>query len=65
MTYNKCVETVNNTLKERGFKEHEELATGMCDLWASENGVERKFGRSISNEPKRRTFGVPLRHRKI
>ena len=64
MTYEECVKTVGNTLKERGHKEHKKLATGMCDLWASENNVERKFGRAhlstSSDEPKRRTFGVPI-----
>ena len=64
MTYEECVKTVGNTLKERGHKEHKELATGMCDLWASENGIERKFGRAhlstLSDEPKRRNFGVPI-----
>ena len=64
MTYEECVKTVGNTLKERVFEEHKKLATGMCDLWASENGVERKFGRAhlstSSDEPKRRTFGVPI-----
>ena len=60
MSYNKCIATLGTTLKERGFEDHKEIAAGMCNMWADENGVERAFGRTISNEPKRRRFALTI-----
>jgi|TARA_Y100000034_G_C6902151_1_gene417508 hypothetical protein len=60
MSYNKCIATLGTTLKERGFENHKEIAAGMCKMWADENGVERVFGRTISNEPKRRRFALTI-----
>ena len=60
MSYNKCVATVGSTLKKRGVDGHKELAANMCNMWADENGVERKFGRTLDEEEKRRTFALSL-----
>ena len=61
MTYDKCKTSVSATLKKRGFDDPDELAAGMCSMWANENGVERQFGEEGKpTEPKRRTFGVSL-----
>jgi len=60
MTYKKCLKNVSIILKERGFETHEELAKGMCGMWAEENGVEREFGRSVSSEPNRRSFALAI-----
>ena len=60
MSYKKCVASVEASLKKRGFDNSDELASNMCNMWADENGVEREFGRSISEEPVRRTFGLSL-----
>ena len=48
------------TLKKRGFDNHEEVAAGMCSMWAEENGVQREFAEGKSTEPTRRTFGMNL-----
>ena len=58
MSYNKCINTVSTTLKKRGFENHTEMAEGMCNLWAEDNGVEREFGTGKSLEPVRRSFGL-------
>lgn len=60
MSYEKCVVSVGASLKERGFDNSKELAAGMCNMWADENGVERQFGRSVSEIPVRRTFGLSI-----
>ena len=60
MTYKKCLKSVSELLKERGLETHEKLAEGMCSMWAEENGVERAFGRTLSSEPKRRTFALAI-----
>jgi hypothetical protein len=60
MTYEKCLKSVSELLKERGCETHEELAKGMCIMWADGNGVERTFGRTLSSEPKRRTFALAI-----
>ena len=60
MSYKKCVASVGATLKKRGVDNHDELAANMCNMWADENGVERQFGRSISEIEKRRTFALDL-----
>ena len=60
MSYDKCVATVGSTLKKRGVDGHKELAANMCNMWADENGVERKFGRTLDEEEKRRTFALSL-----
>ena len=43
MTFQKCMTETKATLKKRGFDNHEEIAAGMCSMWAQENGVEREF----------------------
>ena len=48
------------TLKKRGFDNHEEIAAGMCSMWAEENGVQREFAEGKSTEPTRRTFGMNI-----
>jgi len=60
MTYKKCLKNVSGLLKERNLEDYEKLAEGMCSMWAEENGVEREFGRSLSNEPKRRSFALAI-----
>jgi hypothetical protein len=60
MSYEKCVVSVGTSLKERGFDNPDKLAAGMCNMWADENGVERQFGRSVSEIPVRRTFGLSI-----
>jgi hypothetical protein len=61
MTYEKCKMTVGKTLKKRGFENHDEIAAGMCTMWADENGVEREFaGESKSSEPKQRSFALSI-----
>jgi len=59
--YDKCINTVSTTLKKRGFDNHTEMAEGMCNLWAEDNGVEREFGTNNidkSLEPVRRSFAL-------
>ena len=51
------IQTKSN-LKKRGFENPEEIAAGMCTMWAQENGVEREFAEGKSTEPTRRTFGM-------
>ena len=60
MSYEKCVVSVGASLKKRGFDNSKELAANMCNMWADENGVERQFGRSVSEIPVRRTFGLSI-----
>tara|TARA_R110000824_G_scaffold72065_1_gene184129 strand:- start:959 stop:2215 length:1257 start_codon:yes stop_codon:yes gene_type:complete len=60
MSYEKCVVSVGTSLKERGFDNSKEMASNMCNMWADENGVERQFGRSVSEIPIRRTFGLSI-----
>ena len=56
-----CVDTVGKTLKKRGFDNHNEMAHGMCNLWAADNGVEREFGTDgKSLEPVRRAFALSV-----
>ena len=60
MTYKQCLKNVSELLKERNLEGYEKLAEGMCSMWAEENGIERKFGRSLSKEPKRRSFALAI-----
>ena len=60
MSYEKCVVSVGASLKERGFDNSDEIAASMCNMWADENGVERQFGRTVSEQPVRRTFGLSI-----
>ena len=48
------------TLKKRGFDNSEEVAAGMCNMWASENGVEREFAEKTI-EPVRRSFALSVK----
>ena len=48
-------------LKKRGFDNPEEIAAGMCNMWAQENGVEREFAEgSKDTEPIRRSFALAV-----
>ena len=46
------------TLKKRGFDNPEEIAAGMCSMWAQENGVEREFADDKTIEPVQRSFAL-------
>ena len=48
------------SLKKRGFDNHEEIAAGMCSMWAQENGVEREFAEGKTIEPVRRSFALSV-----
>ena len=58
MTYEKCIIATKATLKKRGFDNPEEIAAGMCTMWAQENGVEREFAGEKTIEPTRRSFAL-------
>ena len=60
MTYQKCMTSVKATLKKRGFDNPEEIAAGMCNMWAQENGVEREFAEGKTIEPVQRSFALSL-----
>ena len=60
MTYEKCVRTVSQTLKDRGFDNHDKKAQNMCSIWAEQNGVEREFGRTTSETEVRRSFALQM-----
>jgi hypothetical protein len=60
MSYEKCIVSVGTSLKDRGFDDSDKIAANMCNMWAEENGVERQFGRSVSEIPVRRTFGLSI-----
>ena len=60
MTFEKCMIQTKSNLKKRGFENPEEIAAGMCTMWAQENGVEREFAEGKSTEPTRRTFALSL-----
>ena len=61
MTFDKCMLDTKANLKKRGFDNPEEIAAGMCTMWAEENGVEREFaGESKSSEPKQRSFALSI-----
>ena len=60
MTYQKCMTSVKATLKKRGFDNPEEIAAGMCNMWAQENGVEREFAESKTIVPVQRSFALSL-----
>ena len=48
------------TLKKRGFGNPEEMAAGMCSMWAHENGVEREFAEDKTIEPVQRSFALSV-----
>ena len=48
------------TLKKRGFDNPDEIASGMCNMWAQENGVEREFAEETNTEPVRRSFALSV-----
>ena len=60
MTFEKCMIQTKSNLKKRGFDNPEEIAAGMCGMWAQENGVEREFAEGKSTEPTQRTFALSL-----
>ena len=59
MTFEKCMIQTKANLKKRGFENPEEIAAGMCSMWAQENGVEREFAES-KTEPTRRSFALSV-----
>ena len=52
--------TTKANLKKRGFENPEEIAAGMCSMWAQENGVEREFAEGKDTEPVRRSFALSV-----
>ena len=60
MTFEKCMINTKATLKKRGFDNPEEIAAGMCSMWAQENGVEREFAEGKDTEPIRRSFALAV-----
>jgi len=60
MTFEKCMMSVKTTLKKRGFGNPEEIAAGMCSMWAQENGVEREFAEGKTIAPVQRSFALSL-----
>jgi hypothetical protein len=60
MTFEKCMISTKASLKKRGFENHEEIAAGMCSMWAEENGVVREFAEGKSTEPTQRTFALSM-----
>jgi len=60
MTFEKCMISTKASLKKRGFDNHEEIAAGMCSMWAQENGVEREFAEGKTMEPVRRSFALSV-----
>lgn len=60
MTFEKCIIQTKSNLKKRGFDNPEEIAAGMCSMWAQENGVEREFAEGMSTEPTQRTFALSM-----
>ena len=60
MTFEKCMIQTKANLKKRGFENPEEIAAGMCSMWAEENGVEREFAEDKNIEPTQRTFALTV-----
>ena len=60
MTFEKCMINTKANLKKRGFDNPEEIAAGMCSMWAQENGVEREFAEGKDTEPIRRSFALAV-----
>ena len=60
MTFEKCMIDTKANLKKRGFENSEEIAAGMCSMWAQENGVEREFAENKTLEPVQRSFALSL-----
>ena len=60
MTFEKCMINTKANLKKRGFDNPEEIAAGMCSMWAQENGVEREFAEGKDTEPIRRSFALSV-----
>ena len=60
MTFEKCMIQTKSNLKKRGFENPEEIAAGMCTMWAQENGVEREFAEGTHVAPVQRTFALEV-----
>ena len=60
MTFEKCMIATKANLKKRGFDNPDEIASGMCNMWAQENGVEREFAEETNTEPVRRSFALSV-----
>ena len=60
MTFEKCMIQTKSNLKKRGFDNSEEIAAGMCSMWAEENGVEREFAQGTDTQPVQRSFALSI-----
>jgi len=58
--YDNCIVQTGQSLKKKGFENHEAMAAGMCKLWADENGVERNFAKQGINQEETRTFAMTV-----
>ena len=55
--YEKCVIGLKPTLAKKGVDNAETVAQNMCSMWADNNGEEKEFGVSKSDETQR-TFAM-------
>ena len=53
-TYQRCISELSPRLKKRGIEEPETMAQGMCLMWAEENGQEKEFGITNTDETQRK-----------
>ena len=58
--YDNCIVQTGQSLKKKGFENHEAMAAGMCKLWADTNGVERNFARDDIKKEETRTFAMTV-----
>ena len=48
--YEKCILELGPRLNKRGVESSESMAQNMCSMWATENGKEKEFGISTTEE---------------
>ena len=53
-TFERCVLELGPRLKKRGIDSSENMAQGMCLMWAEENGQEKEFGITNTEETQRK-----------
>ena len=53
-TLERCVLELGPRLKKRGMSNHDNMARGMCLMWAEENGQEKEFGITNTEETQRK-----------
>ena len=53
-TLERCVLELGPRLKKRGMSDHDNMARGMCLMWAEENGQEKEFGITNTEETQRK-----------